>query len=375
MPPAVKEKDAKKAKKVGPYRFLDELGKGGMAQVYRGLHETLEREVAIKELLPRAANDKDTVSRFRREALALATFRHQNIVTVYDLVEKNGAQFLILEYVDGPTLLELLKQGPLPPIVAAVVAEQLASALEHAHFHRIIHRDLKPGNVMLTGLGEVKLMDFGIARDEELGSITKTGMAVGTPSYMSPEQVTGGAIGQRTDVYSLGAVLYECLSGLRAFSGQSAGEIFARVRDGRFKPLAKIAPEAPSALLRVVKRAMQTKAAHRYSGAAEMRRELEAFIAGQLRTSGANLLMAFLHSRGKLTEKAALEHVTAAELDWMKRLDAQTASSIVALEPEPPPRRRGGLRWILGGLMLATAGVAAWLHPLWWPSVLPLLHR
>jgi serine/threonine-protein kinase len=373
----VKEKDAKKGKKVGPYKFLEEIGKGGMAQVYRGLHETLEREVAIKELLPRAANDKDSVSRFRREALALATFRHQNIVTVYDLVEKNGAQFLILEYVDGPTLLELLKDGPLPPIVAAVVAEQLASALEHAHFHRIIHRDLKPGNVMLTGLGEVKLMDFGIARDEELGSLTKTGMAVGTPSYMSPEQVTGGAIDQRTDVYSLGAVLYECLSALRAFSGQSAGEIFARVRDGRFKPLAKIAPEIPSALARVVKRAMQTKSGHRYSGAAEMRRDLEAFIAGQLRTSGANLLMAFLHCRGKLSEKAALEHVTAAELESMKRLDARTASSAIMLEPEPtpPPPRRGGVRWLLGGLVLATAGVAAWLHPLWWPSVLPLLTR
>jgi serine/threonine protein kinase len=369
----VKEKDARKAKKVGPYRFLDEIGKGGMAQVYRGLHETLEREVAIKELLPRAANDKDTVSRFRREALALATFRHQNIVTVYDLVEKSGAQFLILEYVDGPTLLELLKQGPLPPIAAAVVGAQLASALEHAHFHRIIHRDLKPGNVMLTGLGEVKLMDFGIARDEELGSITKTGMAVGTPAYMSPEQVTGGALDQRTDVYSLGAVLYECLSGLRAFSGQGAGEIFARVRDGRFRPLSKIAPEIPSGLARIVKRAMQTRAAKRHSGAAELRRELETFIAGQLRSSSANLLMAFLHSRGKLSEREALEHVTAAELELMKRLDAQTAHSALSVEPEAP--RRSGARWLLGGLLLATAGALAWLHPLWWPSVLPLLNH
>jgi serine/threonine-protein kinase len=138
-------------------------------------------------------------------------------------VEKGGTPFLILEFVDGPTLQDLLKQGPLPPVVVAVVGAQLAAALEHAHFHRIIHRDLKPANVMLTRTGEVKLMDFGIARDEEQAALTKTGMAVGTPAYMSPEQVTGSSLDQRTDVYSLGVLLYECLAGVRAFSGQAGG--------------------------------------------------------------------------------------------------------------------------------------------------------
>jgi serine/threonine protein kinase len=168
-------------RKVGPYRILGPLGKGGMAQVFRGLHEALQREVAIKELLPEGAANKDTLSRFRREALALASMRHQNVVAVYDLVDKAGAQFLILELVDGPTLHELLRDAPLPPMVAAVVGAQMCAALEHAHFHRIIHRDLKPANVMLGRVGEVKLMDFGIARDEDLGRLTQTGMASERP--------------------------------------------------------------------------------------------------------------------------------------------------------------------------------------------------
>lgn len=374
---AAKEKEEKvpsRPRKVGPYRILGELGKGGMAQVYRGLHETLQREVAVKELLPHAAADKDALSRFRREALALASFRHQNIVTVYDLVEKTGSQFLILEFVDGPTLQELLRDGPLPPLVAAVVGAQLASALEHAHFHRIIHRDLKPANVMLTRTGEVKLMDFGIARDEDLGPLTKTGMAVGTPSYMSPEQVTGSPLDARTDIYSLGVVLYECLAGERAFTAATPGEVFARVRDGRFKALPRVAPHVPSALAKIVRRAMQTNPNNRYFDASELRRDLEQYLSSHLKVSPNSLLIAFLRHKNKISESEALARLTARELDLGKVFDVPVTSSAsvdIPLEVD----RRSGLRWFTALLLLGAIAAAVWFHPLWLPRVLPLLHR
>ena len=219
-------------RKVGDCRLLGPLGKGGMALVYRGVHETLQREVAIKELTAEAARDAEKMSRFKREAMALAAFHHQHIVTLYDLIEKNDAWYMVMEFVDGPTLGELIKEAPLPPQVVMVVALQLAQALEHAHFQKVVHRDLKPGNVMLSKTGETKLMDFGIVQNEELDRLTKAGLAVGTPAYMSPEQVTGAPVDVRSDLYSLGVVLFEALAGKRPFTGNNPGEVFAKVTTG-----------------------------------------------------------------------------------------------------------------------------------------------
>ncbi len=371
-------------RKVGPYKILGPLGKGGMAQVHRGLHETLQREVAIKELLPEQAS-QENLSRFVREALALASFRHQNIVAVYDLVEKMGSQFLVMELVDGPTLHELVKGGPLPPMVAAVIGMQLAAALEHAHFHRIIHRDLKPANVMLAKSGEVKLMDFGIARDEDLGPLTRTGMAVGTPTYMSPEQVSGAPLDARTDLYSLGVLLYECLAGVRPFTGRSAGEVFARVRDGKCMPLPKAAPHAPNGLIRIVRKAMRIKPSDRHADATTLRRELEAFVARNCPVSPQAVLLAFLKQRSLLTETEVLAHLTARELSRASfdapppslsvavdvAVDAEVEAALEAPPPAPEPRRSG--RWMLALLLTAGLAAAGWYHPLWWPQVLELL--
>ncbi|HZH04978.1 MAG TPA: serine/threonine-protein kinase [Myxococcaceae bacterium] len=286
-----------------------------MAQVYRGLHEALQREVALKELLADVSRDAEAVSRFRREALALAAFRHQNIVTLYDLVEKDTSLFMVMEYVDGPTLAELLRDGPLPPVVAAVIGARVASALDHAHFSRIIHRDIKPANVMITKAGEVKLMDFGIAKDESLEALTREGMAVGTPSYMSPEQVAGDPVDHRTDVYSLGVVLYECLGGVRPFTGKNAGEVFARIRDGRPTPLARAGPRVPKRLRRVVERAMRVNPGRRIQDAARMRHELEYFLARHVTVSHQALLVAFLKSRSRLTETEAMARLSPRELE------------------------------------------------------------
>ncbi|WP_434391731.1 serine/threonine-protein kinase [Melittangium boletus] len=320
-----------------------------MAQVYRGLHEMLQREVAIKEMLADPLRDKESVSRFRREALALAAFRHQNIVTLYDLVEKNDVLFMVMEYVDGPTLHELLKEGPLPPEVAAAVGARIADALEHAHFRRIVHRDLKPANVMITKAGDVKLMDFGVAKDATLETLTAQGMAVGTPSYMSPEQVTGAPVDGRTDLFSLGVLLYEALTGTRPFQGRSAGEVFARIREGDYKPLHKVAPHLPRPLTDVVKRALSVRPEDRFPHAGAMRRELEAFLAERVTMSCEAFLVGFLRQRDRLTESEALLHLTQQELAGVGELARGT-----------PGPARPWTRWLAAGL-IATGGLGAGL--------------
>ena len=358
-PPAAKDSPGPKIRKIGPYRLLGELGRGGMATVYRAVHETLQREVAIKELTADSMRDREAQSRFRREALALANFRHQNIVTLYDLVEKNEALYMIMEYVDGPTLQQLLKEGPLPPEVAAIVGARIASALDHAHFSRIIHRDIKPANVMLTKTGEVKLMDFGIAKDEGMEALTKEGIAIGTPSYMSPEQVTGAPLDGRTDMFSLGVVMYECLTGARPFVGSAAGEVFARIRDGKYKPISKLAPQVAPALEGAVRRCMKVKIDQRYPDAAELRRDLEMHLARRVSISHQALMVAFLRHRNKLTETEALARLTSHEMEFV-----ETFSRLGR-------RRRWVWRLVAAG---GAAAAAAYLtQQLWLPFVRELL--
>ncbi|HEX8436898.1 MAG TPA: serine/threonine-protein kinase [Archangium sp.] len=342
------EKPVVRHRKIGAYRVLGELGRGGMAQVYRGLHEMLQREVAIKEMLADPARDKESVSRFRREALALAAFRHQNIVTLYDLVDKNDVLFMVMEFVDGPTLHELIKEGPLPPEVGAAVGARIAGALEHAHFRRIIHRDLKPANVMLTKSGDVKLMDFGVAKDVSLEALTAQGMAVGTPSYMSPEQVTGAPVDGRTDLFALGVLLYEALTGARPFLGRTSGEVFARIRDGEYTPLSRVAPHVPKPLADIVKRALEVRPENRFPHAAAMRRELEAFLSPRVGMSYEAFLVGFLRHRQKLTETEVLALLTEAELNVVEDFE------------EPAKVAPAWTRWALA-FLVGAAGLGAGL--------------
>ena len=358
MSPAPKESPSKH-RKVGACRVLGELGRGGMSQVYRGIHETLQREVAIKELLPDSMRDKEAISRFRREAIALAAFRHQNIVTLYDLIEKNDTLFMIMEYVDGPTLGDLLREGPIPPDVAAVIGARVASALDHAHFSRIIHRDIKPGNIMITKAGEVKLMDFGIAKDHSLESLTQEGVAIGTPSYMSPEQVSGHELDPRTDIFSLGVVLYECLTGQKPFVAATAGEVFARIRDGKYKAVQKVAPHVPAPLARVSRRAMRSRLTDRYFDAAEMRRDLELFLAQEVPISHAALLVAFLKHRNRISDTEAMARLNRKELSFIDTFDR-------ALHRGSP----GKLKWLLAAAV--AAGTALYVTQHHW---LPLLNK
>jgi eukaryotic-like serine/threonine-protein kinase len=347
-------------RKVGDCRILGPLGKGGMAAVFRGVHEGLQREVAIKELAPEAAKNPEQHSRFRREAMALAGFRHQHIVTLYDLVEKNDGLYMVMELVDGPTLSELIKESPLPPDAVCVIGLQLASALEHAHFHRVVHRDLKPANVMVSSWGDTKLMDFGIAQQEDLARLTRTGMAVGTPSYMSPEQITGGSVDARSDLYSLGVMLYEALSGKRPFTGANPGEVFARVTTGKFEPLLKVAPKAPKALVKIIERAMQKDANKRFHDATALRRAFEELLT-RLERSPSAVLVNFLRARKRLTETEANERLSHTNLE----LPSQLSPAELAVVKRP--------RWELGLLLGALIGGAVASYPEWGPRLALLL--
>src|ERR687885_2288161 len=203
----------------GRYRILRKLGSGGMANVYLAEDQELGRRVAIKILNDRHANDDQFVERFRREAKNAAGLSHPNIVSIYDRGEAEGTYYIAMEYLDGRSLKELIvSRGPAPVPVAIDYVRQILSALRFAHRNGIVHRDIKPHNVLVDPEGRVKVTDFGIARSGA-SQMTEAGSIIGTAQYLSPEQARGAAVDQRSDLYSLGVVLYELLTGTVPFSG------------------------------------------------------------------------------------------------------------------------------------------------------------
>jgi eukaryotic-like serine/threonine-protein kinase len=314
-------------RKVGDCRILGPLGKGGMAVVYRAIHESLQREVALKELPKDRAANQESFARFKREAMAMAQFRHQHIVTLYDFIEKNDSHYMVMELVDGPTLHDLVREGAFPPEVVAAIGLQLLLALEHAHFHKVVHRDLKPQNVMLSSWGDTKLMDFGISQNEDLARLTQTGMAVGTPNYMSPEQVGGETVDARSDVYSLGIVLYELLSGKRPYAGAEAGEVFSKVVLGKREPLRKVAPKAPRRLVSVIERCIRVKRSQRFADATAARKAFEDLLS-QVEQSPSAILVNFLRSRKRLTESEAMQRLSRDDLESLSQLSPVELASV-----------------------------------------------
>ncbi|HJV05434.1 MAG TPA: protein kinase, partial [Actinomycetota bacterium] len=254
------------------YEVRSTLGRGGMAQVYRATDRVLGRTVAVKVLSRRFSEDRRFVARFRREAQASAGLNHPHVVSVFDTGSHDGVHYIVMEYVEGETLGAILaREGPLPLDRAARIAADVAEALESAHRQGLVHRDVKPGNVMIDRQGRVKVVDFGIARAAADDTLTQTGTVLGTASYLSPEQARGDRVDARSDVYSLGCVLYEMVTGRTPFAADSSVAMAFRHVNEEPRPPSELRPEVPAELDAVVMRALEKEPDHRFRSAAEMR--------------------------------------------------------------------------------------------------------
>ena len=343
----------------GRYQVVRKLGAGGMANVYLAEDQELGRRVAIKILNERHANDEQFVERFRREAKNAAALSHPNIVSIYDRGEAEGTYYIAMEYLDGRSLKELiLSRGPAPLNVAIEYVRQILSALRFAHRHGIVHRDIKPHNVLVDAEGRVKVTDFGIAR-AGASQMTEAGSIVGTAQYLSPEQARGTNVDQRSDLYSLGIVLYELLTGTLPFNGDTPVEIAMKHLSQTPELPSVLRPELPRELDLVVTRALAKDPDERYQSAEEMDADLERL------------------SRGAAVSPETEESATQIMRAPTGPMSATAATMIVPprrgayapLPPLPPPvyydleepiHRRPIWPWVAAFLFVLGAAVGGW---------------
>jgi serine/threonine-protein kinase len=294
--------------RIGNCRIVGEIGSGGMAVIYKAVQEPLERVVAIKALKPSIAVDSHFALRFEREARFMASLQHENILHVYDFLKDGDTMYIIMEYVQGIDLYDLLQLTPkLPVDVAAVIGLQVARALDYAHFRGIIHRDIKPANIILSHQGEVKLMDFGIARDHSLADLTETGTGVGTPSYMSPEQILGDKLDFRSDIFSLGIVLYQCIAGQKPFVEDEARTVMQKIRLDRYQSPRKLVGSVPRSMERILARSMEKTPSRRYPSTQALIDDLMEFLAGRVGMNHSARLVMFLRELSVISEVEAEE--------------------------------------------------------------------
>ena len=265
------------------YRIVDKIGAGGMGEVYRATDMKLGRDVALKVMPADMARDPDRLARFQREARAVAALNHPHIVTIYSVEEIDGVHFLTMELVKGQSLDRLIPASGLAVEQIVEIASALAEALVAAHEKGIVHRDLKPANVMVTTDGQVKVLDFGLAKDVSAGEtggatltaagLTQAGVVMGTPAYMSPEQIAGRGVDHRTDIFSLGVVLHEMVTGRRPFEGTSPAELASAILRDTPAPISEIRPDLPSDLVRITRRCLEKDPRHRVQTARDVSNE------------------------------------------------------------------------------------------------------
>src|SRR5438094_7602985 len=343
----------------GRYRVTRKLGGGGMADVYLAEDQELGRRVAVKILHDRYANDEQFVERFRREATHAAGLSHPNIVSIYDRGETNGSYFIVMEYVEGRTLKELIRaRGPCPVAVALDYARRILAALGFAQRHGIVHRDIKPHNVVVDADGRLKVTDFGIARSGA-SQMTEVGSIIGTAQYLSPEQARGSPVDQRSDVYSVGIVLYEMLTGKVPFTGDTPLEIAMKHLSEVPVPPSEVRDDIPDDLDMVVLRALAKDPEDRYQTASEMDADLARIQRGL--------------SISSETTDAATAVLAGAGISGAPTIIAPRPTQVAPPQPPPPtppaayygyegpPRRSRSLwPWLLVLLLLVGAGFAAW---------------
>ena len=267
--------DGKKRVLGGRYEITSVIGEGGMAKVFLGTDRVLGRTVAVKVLSPQFAEDEAFVSRFRREAQAAAALSHPNVVSVFDTGSTGNVHYIVMEHVEGRTLRDVIREGgKVLPQRAIEITETVARALAAAHAKGLVHRDVKPGNIMVTREGEVKVMDFGIARATSANTVTQTAAVLGTASYLSPEQAQGEPVDARSDLYSLGVVLYEMLTGRAPFEGDSAVSVaYKHVAEDPVPPRRHNA-DVPESLEAIVLKSMAKNPDNRYQSANELADDL-----------------------------------------------------------------------------------------------------
>ena len=346
----------------GRYRVVRKLGTGGMANVYLAEDQELGRSVAIKMLDERHSQDEQFVERFRREAKNAAGLSHPNIVSIYDRGQAEGTYYIAMEYLEGRTLKELLiARGPTPLAVAIDYARQILSALGFAHRHGIVHRDIKPHNVVVAPDGRLKVTDFGIARSGT-SQMTETGSIIGTAQYLSPEQAKGAPVTPASDIYSVGIVLYEMLTGLVPFTGDTPLEIAMKHLSTTPLPPSEARPDVPHELDSIVLRALAKDPEDRYQSADEMDADLARASRGQ--------------AVAPETEEAATQVLRGAGAATLASAPTAITRRVTvvppATGPPPPysrptgfyeydePMRRSFWPWLLAALLVAAAIVAGW---------------
>ncbi len=258
------------------YEIKKLIGEGGMALVYLAEDRLLDRPVAIKVLRPEYSSDQEFVERFQREAKSSAKLCHPNIVNIYDVGQTGNTYYIVMEYVEGISLKDLIKsEGMLPVDLSLKIAIQISSALQHAHNNLIVHRDIKPHNIMITNDYRVKVMDFGIARAISAASITRTGVVLGSVHYFSPEQATGKEVTKASDIYSLGIVLYEMLSGKVPFDADTPVGIAYQHAQAEIPPLVEKRPDLPKSVIDIVNKALAKDPRERFNSASSMEEQLK----------------------------------------------------------------------------------------------------
>jgi Tol biopolymer transport system component len=311
--------------KLGPYEIVAPLGAGGMGEVYRARDTRLERTVAIKILPAHLSSDPVRKQRFEREAKTISSLNHPHICTLHDIGSQGGVDYLVMECVEGETLEKRLERGPLPLEQVLKYGAQIADALDKAHGAGIVHRDLKPGNIMLTASG-AKLLDFGLAKPTAVlvsgitltaeatkaTPVTQEGMVVGTFQYMSPEQVEGKELDGRSDIFSLGAVLYEMLTGTRAFTGNSQLSVASAILEKEPAPISSVKPMAPPALDHVIRKCLAKERGRRWQSSADLCGELQWIVEGASQSGGPAPILARNRIRERLLVAFGMAGILAA---------------------------------------------------------------
>jgi serine/threonine protein kinase len=371
---------------LGRYRIIRELGRGAMGVVYEAEDESLQRRVAIKTvLLPEDASERaQHEGRFRQEAKAAGGLCHPHVITIHELGREGQWLYIVMEMLPGVELADLMKQHALSLPVAVKLAAQIASGLAAAHARGVVHRDIKPSNIMVLPGNHAKIMDFGIARVQASEVRTQTGLVLGSPKYMSPEQVEGVAVDHRSDIFSLGSVAYEMVAGVPPFDGADLGSLLMDiVRSAPPPPSARNAV-VPPALDEIIVKAMRKDPAERYQAADELARDLER-VASWLATAavqparqasapvrGVDLLFgdtATVPLQPTDTAVPARPRHTAAQLNWPISADFDSSTALqrmargAAADAHRPPLRRRLRRWLTGRpLLYGLAGlIALWI--------------